>query len=160
MQELIHECACDEEIGRPITKLDRELDVILKTGDGLDYVNISLIITQTTRSTDAIKLNTFVPELDDNIVSIFGIAKDTTTKAIGLYNTPIIDVDEKSTLPGITLDSRMSKMGQEFFSMSDMLRILVGIANTGNTVTQHYALLCRLHKGSKRPDSVIRKCSF
>ena len=61
--------------------------------------------------------------------------KDKNTKAIGLSKTPIIDVDEKFTLSGITLDSRMSKIKEEFSSMTNMLKILVSRANTGNTDT-------------------------
>ena len=35
MQQLIHECTWDEKTGRLLTKLDRELDDILKTGENL-----------------------------------------------------------------------------------------------------------------------------
>jgi len=135
MQTLINECTWDEETGRPLTKLDRELDDILQTGDDLDYVDISLITTEDIRPGEAVASNTFIPELDTNTVSTFGTVKDKNTKAIGLSKTPIIDVDEKSTLSGITLDSRMSKMEEEFSSMTNMLKILVGRANTGNTDT-------------------------
>ena len=43
IQESIHDCTLDEETGRPLTKLDRELYDILQSGEELDYVDISLI---------------------------------------------------------------------------------------------------------------------
>ena len=135
MQELIHDCTWDEKTGRPLTKLDRELDDILKTGENLDYVDMTLLMTETERPNEAIASNTFIPQLDTNSVSTFGTVKDTTPKTAGLTNTQVIDVDEKSALSGITLDSRISVMEQEFSSMSDMLRILVSRANNGSTDT-------------------------
>lgn len=94
MQQLIHECTWDEEIGRPLKKLDREVDNILKTGDDLDYVDNSLITMETTQLSDTIESNTFITELDTNTVSTFGTVKDTTAKAVGLSNTPVIHVDK------------------------------------------------------------------
>ena len=135
MQQLIHECTWDEKTGRPLTKLDRELDDILKTGENLDYVDMTLLMTETERPNEAIASNIFIPQLDTNSVSIFGTVKDTTHRTEGLTNTQVIDVDEKSALSGITLDSRISVMEQEFSSMSDMLRILVSRANNGSTDT-------------------------
>lgn len=44
----------------------------------------------------------------------------------------MIDVDDKLILSRITLDSRMSKMEEEFSSISHMLKILVGRSNIGN----------------------------
>ena len=131
MQESIHDCTCDEETGRPLTKLDRELDDILQSGEDLDYVDISLITQETVRPSDAIASDTFIPQLDTNTVSTFGTVKEKTTKTTGLSKTHDVDADDKSTLSGITLDSRMSKMEVEFSSMSDMLKILVGRSNTG-----------------------------
>ena len=110
IQELIHKCTQDEETGRPLTKLDRELDDILKIDDDLDYVDITLITKEETRPNEAIASTIFVPELDDNTVSTFGTVKDTTTKAIELSKTQRIDDDERSILSRITLESCMSKI--------------------------------------------------
>jgi len=131
MQESIHQCTWDEETGRPLTKLDRELDDILQSGEDLDYVDISLITQETERPSDAITSDTFIPELDTNTVSTFGTVKEKTAKTTRLSKNHGVDADDKSTLSGITLDSRMSKMEVEFSSMSDMLKILVGRSNTG-----------------------------
>ena len=136
MQTQIHECTWDEETGRPLSKLDRELDNILETRNELDYVDISLITKEDTRPGDVDASNTFIPELDTNTVSTFGTVKNKNTEAIGLSKTPITDVDDKFILSGIMLDSRMSKMEEEFSNMTNMLKILVGRANTGNTDTQ------------------------
>ena len=57
--------------------------------------------------------------------------KEKTKKTAGLSKTHDVSIDDKSTLSGITLDSRMSKMEEEFSSMADMLKILVGRSNTG-----------------------------
>ena len=132
---MVKECTWDEKTGRPLTILDRELDDILKTGENLDYVDMTLLLTETERPNEAIASNTFIPQLDTNSVSTFGTVKDTTPRTAGLTNTQVIDVDEKSALSGITLDSRISVMEQEFSSMSDMLRILVSRANNGSTDT-------------------------
>ena len=105
MQELIHKYTWDEETGRPLTKLDRELDEIFRIGDDLDYVDITLITKEETRPSEAIASNIFVSELDDNTLSTFFTVKDTTTKAIVLSKIIIIDDDERSILSGITLDS-------------------------------------------------------
>ena len=112
MEESIHDCTWDEETGRPITKLNRELDDILQSVKDLDYVDISLITQETARPSDASASDTFIPQLDTNTVSTFGTVKEKNTK------THDVDVDDKSILSGITLDSCMSKM--------DMLKILVG----------------------------------
>ena len=96
---------------------------------------MTLLMTETERPNEAIASNTFIPQLDTNSVSTFGTVKDTTPRTAGLTNTQVIDVDEKSALSGITLDSRISVMEQEFSSMSDMLRILVSRANNGSTDT-------------------------
>ena len=135
MQQLINECTWDKETGRSLTKLDRELDDMLQTGDDLDYVDISLIMTETTRLNDAVTSNNFIPELDTNAISTFGAVKNKTIKVIGFSKAPVIDVDEKSTISGITLDSCMSKMEEEYSSMTNMLKTLVSQANTGNTNT-------------------------
>ena len=127
MQETIHDCTWDEETGRPLTKLDRELDAILQSGEDLDYVDMSLITEQITRPSEATTSNTFIPQLDTNTVSTFGTVKDRTTRTIGLSRSQDVNTDNKSILSGITLDSRMSKMESEFSSMADMLKILVGI---------------------------------
>ena len=135
MQAQIHECTWDEETGRPLTKLDMELYDILQTGDDLDYVDISLITNEDIRPSEAVTTETFIPELDNNSVSTFGTVKDKNTEAKRLSKTPNMDVDEISTLSGITLDSRMSKMEEVFSNMTNMLKILVGRANTINMDT-------------------------
>ena len=135
MQETIHDCTWDDETGRPLTKLDRELDDILQSGEDLDYEDMSLITQEPTRPREATTSNTCIPQLDTNTVSTFGTVKDKTTRTIGLTRTQEVDADDKSILSRITLDSRMSKMETEFSSMSDMLKILVGRSNTGMTET-------------------------
>ena len=109
MQQSIHDCTWDEKTGRPLTKLDRELDAILRTGDDLDYVDISLITQETARPSDAIASDTFIPQLDTNTVSTFGTVKDKTTKTVGLSKNHAIDVDDKSILSGITLCQKWKK---------------------------------------------------
>ena len=94
MQQLIHECTWDEETGRLLTKLERELNDILQTGDDLDYVDISLIATETIQPNNAVTSNTFIPELDTNSISTFGTVKDKTTKVIGLSKAPVNDEDD------------------------------------------------------------------
>ena len=48
-QELIKEVTWDQSTGRPLSKLDRELDEILEIGDTLDYVDITHLSTPTER---------------------------------------------------------------------------------------------------------------
>ena len=60
MQMLIHECTSDEEKGRSLMKLDRELDDIFQTGHDLDYVDISLTTKEDIRPSDAVESNTFI----------------------------------------------------------------------------------------------------
>ena len=61
MQEAIHDCTWDEETGRPVTKLDRELDNILQLGDDLDYIDMSLVTQEPTRPSEATTSDTFIP---------------------------------------------------------------------------------------------------
>ena len=130
MQESIHDCTWDEETGRPLTKLDRELDDILQSGEDLDYVDMTLITQENARPSDTIS-DTFIPQLDTNTISTFGTVKEKIKRTAGLSKTHDVNIDDKSILSGITLDSRMSKMEEEFSSMADMLKILVGRSNTG-----------------------------
>ena len=82
MQEAIHDCTWDEETGRPVTKLDRELDNILQLGDDLDYIDMSLVTQEPTRPSEATTSNTFIPQLDTNKISTFGTVKDKQTRTI------------------------------------------------------------------------------
>ena len=61
---IIHEWTWDKKIGRPVTKLDRELEDILQKGDDLDYADISLITKEVIRPSDVVVSNNFTPELD------------------------------------------------------------------------------------------------
>ena len=98
-------------------------------------MDVSLTTTEDIRPSDTLASNFFVPELDTDALYTFGTVKDKLMKAIGLSRIPITDADERHTLSGVTLDSRMSKMEEEFSSMLDMLKTLAGRMKTGNTDT-------------------------
>ena len=131
-------------------------------------MQISLITKEVIRPNDAVTSNAFIPELDAHTNSTFGTVKDETPKEARLSRISSLDADIKSTILGITIDSRISKMEEEFSSMLDMLNILVGKTNTGNTETHpnisqqegggvlQYFLL----PGCSRTGSVIRNGSF
>ena len=93
-------------------------------------MDISLITQETARPSDTIS-DTLFPQLDTNTISTFGTVKEKIKRTAGLSKTHEVNLDDKSVLSGITLDSRMSKMEVEFSGMSDMLKILVGRSNTG-----------------------------
>ena len=61
VQALIHKCVQDEEIGRLLKKLDRELDEIFQMGDHLYYLNIYLITKEDVIPSGAVASNTFIP---------------------------------------------------------------------------------------------------
>lgn len=80
-QQIISEVTWDPETGRPLSKLDRELDDILEDGDTLEYVDISLITsTSSDRPSSVTPSCTFVPQLDSTSVSTFGTVAPPTTR--------------------------------------------------------------------------------
>ena len=73
MQEDISEVTWDKATGRPLTKLDRELDDILDGGTKLDYVDLTLL--QDEPEHPNAPSDTFIPQLDDTSISTFGTVK-------------------------------------------------------------------------------------
>ena len=135
MQQLIKETTWDEKTGRPQSKLDLGLDGILASGDTMDYVDMTLLEETTTRPAIAAK-NTFIPQLDDDSVSIFGTVKDKKTISMGLTRSTIPDDDSNTLASSVTMDSRMSVMEHDFSGMKNMLSKIFDKVNTGSTVTQ------------------------
>ena len=77
-QELINEVAWDEKTGRPLSRLDQELDNILEVVDFLDYVSITLLTSPAERPTIVAASATFTPQLDTQLFSTFGTIPSVT----------------------------------------------------------------------------------
>ena len=125
MQEAISEVTWDEETGRPLTKLDRELDDILENGKNMDYVDLSLFTEVEDRP--VAPSNTFIPQLDAGSVSTFGTIRDThQANTASLSRKRSTASSASSVISAVTLDSRISTMESSFNKMETMLTLLVG----------------------------------
>ena len=125
MQEEISEVTWDKETGRPLTKLDRELDDILEGGTKLDYVDLS-IIKDDEPDRPVAASNTFIPQLDNASISTFGTVKSSPKKR-ATASLPRTDSSHTivSEMTMETLGSRVSMMETNFGEMKQMLSVLV-----------------------------------
>ena len=122
MQESISEVTWDEATGRPLTKLDRELDDIIECGDNLDYIDLTVLDDVDNRP--PAPSNTFIPQLDNESVSTFGTIKTNNNPTASLSRKRSSNtVVSEMTID--TLDSRVSNMEMSFTEMKAMLHVLV-----------------------------------
>ena len=61
VQAQVKDFTWDTDTGRPTSKLDRELDNILKDGEDLEFVDMSLVNKSDERPSSATLSNTFIP---------------------------------------------------------------------------------------------------
>ena len=136
-QQVISEVTWDPDTGRPLSKLDRELDDILQDGETLEYVDISLLTSTNERPTSVPASDTFVPQLDTTSVSTFGTATpQRQTKASATINTPATpDTDTTTVVSSMTMETKMSHLETRFDKIEDILHALVGKANISSPVT-------------------------
>ena len=136
-QQVISEVTWDPDTGRPLLKLDRELDDILQDGKTLEYVDISLLTSTNERPTSVPASDTFVPQLDTTSVSTFGTATpQRQTKASATINTPATpDTDTTTVVSSMTMETKMSHLETRFDKIEDILHALVGKANISSPVT-------------------------
>ena len=119
-QELISQTKWDDQ-GRPISKLDQELDDILAVDESIDFIDIQFLKETTpTKSSPAIISSKFIPKIDDESVSTFRASPD--AKAVDPMD---VEDDDRSMVSAITLDSRMSNMEQQFGRMETLLQQIV-----------------------------------
>ena len=133
-QQVIQDTVWDEETGRPISKVEKELDDILDLDDNLDYVDTSFMESATSGSVPAassvcvpraspVPMN-FVPVADESSVSTFGTA---------VFKTPKKSIDphlqssrDAATISSsITMESRVSQVESTLGDMKTMLEHLV-----------------------------------
>ena len=137
-QQIISEVTWDQETGRPLSKLDRELDDILEDGETLDYVDISLITSASTdRPSSATPSNTFVPQLDSTSVSTFGtVSPERNTKPkVSISPTSTTENDTTTIVSGMTMETKMSHLETRFDKIEEILHALVGKASLSSPVT-------------------------
>ena len=135
-QEDISEVIWDKNTGRPLSKLDRELDDIIKQGDDLDYVDISLITVIPERPIAIPPSDTFIPNMDTESVSTFGTVKPPAKLSTASLSQPSPAPEDVGTvISAMTIDTRVSNMETRFDNIEKMLELLVGKAQIGDTVT-------------------------
>ena len=136
LQQVIWDTVWDEKTGRPISKLDRELDAIIDGDESLDYVDASFLTNAAPSPSAASASATFVPKAspvpqefvpvqDDCSVSTFGTA---------VYKTPpkesnvpsLQDTNDSSTVvSSITMDTRVSKVETDLGDIKSMITQLL-----------------------------------
>ena len=127
-QELIANTEWDEETGRPISLLDKELDDIITQGDTIEFIDLTLLEDKMDRPKVQQPTNTFVPQLDNTSVSTFGTAAPYSANVISPLKPSASNDDTRSTVSAMTMetmDSRMSKMETGFATMQSLLQKLV-----------------------------------
>ena len=127
-QEIVANTEWDDETGRPISLLDKELDDIITHGDTIEFIDLSLLEDKTDRPQVQQPTNTFVPHLDNTSVSTFGTAAPSPANVISPLKPSASHDDTRSTVSAMTMetmDSRMSKMETGFATMQVLLQKLV-----------------------------------
>ena len=135
-QELIQNTDWDAE-GRPLSKIDKELDDILANDEAMDYVDLQFLQNESPSKSTATPISSkFIPKLDDESVSTFrphqhaNLGDSTSSRAMELDN------DDRSTVSALTLDSRISHMEQEFGSMRALLETIANNQKAEQGTTQ------------------------
>ena len=144
-QELIHEVTWDDKTGRPLTKLDRELDDILENGSNMEYVDLTMLATIDERPDALRPSNTFIPDLDNGSISTFGTVKTKKKQSPSLSRKRSTDnvTDSSTVFSEMTIDtlgSRVTNMETDFSDMKAMLQILVARKSNDSTVAQPPAI--------------------
>ena len=136
-QQVISEVTWDSETGRPLSKLDRELDDIIQDGENLEFVDISLLTNNSERPTSAIPSDTFVPQLDTTSVSTFGTLSPARPAKQGVAISPPSSPENDGTtvMSAMTMETKMSHLETRFDKIEDILHTLVGKASIGSPVT-------------------------
>lgn len=137
-QQIIREVTWDSETGRPLSKLDRELDDIIEDGETLEFVDISLITNASSdRPSSAAPSNTFIPQLDSNSVSTFGTMSPERVKKpnVSISPTSTTENDTTTVVSGMTMETKMSHLESRFDKIEEILHALVGKATLSSSVT-------------------------
>ena len=131
-QKMVKETEWDED-GRPISKVEQELDDILDMGSTMDYVDVSFLekseATPAASSSFAPRASpvpmNFVPVADDSSVSTFGTA---VFKSPGKSSTqPFLSSSSGSATvnSSVTMESRVSQVESTLGDMKAMLQQIV-----------------------------------
>ena len=136
-QQIINEVTWDSETGRPLSKLDRELDDILQDGETLEYVDISLLKSDSERPSLITPSDTFVPQLDTTSVSTFGTISPSRPPRQSPAISPLTSTDNDTTtvVSSMTMETKMSHLETRFDKIEDILHTLVGKATIGSPAT-------------------------
>ena len=120
-QRVIQDTIWDEDNQRPISKLDQELDDILTAGDAIEYVDLELLKVSDNQQTGSPAISDkFIPRLDDTSVSTFGPTTPTTNK-----ESLALVTDTQSIVSEVTIESRVTRMEEDFGEVKDMLKTLI-----------------------------------
>ena len=134
-QELISEVTWNPVSGRPLTKLDRDLDDIIEVGDDLEYVNISLITLTVKRPPPIFPSDILIPHLDTDSVSTFDMIKPSATPRVAsISQPPQVYEDGATVISAMTMDNQVSHMETRFENIEQMLQLLVGKAQISDMV--------------------------
>ena len=129
-QEHISEITWDDTTGRPLSKLDRELDEIIEESNQPEFVDISLLTDSSERPINPAPSNTFIPQIDEQSVSTFGtitpckLSPNSSNKQTTTTLSPSSS-DDNTIMSEMTLDSRVSKIESKFDNIESLLHVLV-----------------------------------
>ena len=140
LQQVIRDTVWDEETGRPISKLDRELDAIIDGDEALDYVDASYLSHSTTtpsaptaKSPSGDKFSPvpqeFTPVRDEWSVSTFGTAAYKTPQKEATAPSLQDTADSSTIVSGITMDTRVSKVESDLGDIKSMIEKLLNASS-------------------------------
>ena len=138
LQQVVAETVWDKDTGRPISKIDKELDDIIDCDEALDYVDAPFLnkpepkkASLTPQASSVFQPRAspvpmqFVPEQDNLSVSTFGTtAYKTPPKASS--QPSLEDARESSTvISSVTIESRVTQVESTLGDLKNMLQTLV-----------------------------------
>ena len=134
------------ENGKPISKLDRELDDILESDDNIDYIYISYFEEHDSKLTASTNPSTifepkltenapvaFVPAIDDGTVSTFGTTLSKSPGKPSLEDGLSIARTSSSEASMVSVLSRVSKVEENMGDMKSLLQQILSAQKESNS---------------------------
>ena len=124
-QEEIHDTIWDEEKDRPVSKLERELDEVLEAGDIIEFVDMSLVTEETSKTTATSPISSkFVPVLDTCSISTFSTTPGATNHSNSISNSIALKGDSQTTVSDVTIESKISRLEEGYLEIRDTLKLI------------------------------------
>ena len=129
-QEEIHDTTWDEDNDRPVSKLEKELDDVLAAGEGVEFVDLTLLKESAAPATNVTTpiSSRFVPVLDTDSISTFGttpgVNKSSATGSSSFSNSIALAGDSQTTVSDVTIESKISKLEDGYQEIKAMLSVI------------------------------------